>query len=52
MTNDHPKVLVDSIDLLTALDKLLELDPSLRNTEWFKHLQESSRKPESTVNSK
>ena len=44
MTPDHPQVLVDSIDLLTALDKLMELDPSLRQTDWFKHLQESSRK--------
>ena len=46
MTQDHPKVLVDSIDLLTALDKLLELDPSVRQTEWFQHLQESSRNQE------
>lgn len=46
MTQDHPKVLVDSIDLLTALDKLLELDPSVRRTDWFQHLQESSRNQE------
>ena len=46
MSQDHPKVLVDAIDLLTALDKLLELDPSVRQTEWFQHLQESSRNTE------